>query len=76
MKNEDTSLWGARIERGRITVTETDANSIERYTIESIDRPGVTVYGLPGIGGPYSAGTQVYFFAFEDGKGYALCAIL
>ena len=73
MKSEDTSPWGARIERGKITAA-TGSGTARRYTIESIDRPGVTLYAMPGAG-TYGEGALVYFFAFRDGKGLAIAEI-
>ena len=70
MKNEDNSLWGAKIERGRIIVSRS-ADEGRRCDVESIDRPGVIFYGLPSPA-LHDGGDMVYFFAFEDGKGAIL----
>lgn len=70
MKNGDNSPWGAKIERGRITAIE--GEEPRRYTVESIDRPGVTGCGLTGREDTYTIDETVYFFLFEDGTGAVL----
>ena len=72
MKNENTSPWGAKIERGEITAVHGDADDTFRYDIKSIDRPGVTAYGLSTTNGTFHPGEKVYFFLFGDGKGMIL----
>lgn len=75
MKNEDNSQWGARIERGEVTGKHGTSGSYT-YDVKSYDRPGVEVYGLAtSDGGEYAAGSKVYFFTFEDGKGLILNGI-
>ena len=64
MSKENKSPWGAKIERGRVTSIE---NGL--YTVESIDRPGVTGYGLYCFSGSVSQNDVVYFFLFPDGTG-------
>jgi len=78
MKNENTSPWGARIERGRITAITTDALGTELYTVESIDRPGVVAYGLSLLNENFDPpiGTSVYFFMFDDGTGQVMSQII
>lgn len=77
MKNENTSPWGARIERGRITAITTNALGADYYTVESIDRPGVVGYGLTLVNESFdpSIGTSVYFFVFDDGTGQVISQI-
>ena len=74
MKHEDDAPWGARIERGRIARAETIGGEM-RYDVESIDRPGVKGWGLPGMGFEVHANSSVYFFIFDDGDGRVLCEI-
>ena len=73
MKCEDISPWGAKIERGRITARHEDSGKYT-YDIESIDRPGALFYAMPGDG-QLETGGNVYFFAFEDGKGFVMTQI-
>lgn len=75
MKSEDNFPWGAKIERGKVTAARENENTAYRYDVDSIDRPGVTVYDLTALGGVYAAGSAVYFFTFEDGKGMILGGI-
>ena len=77
MKSEDISLWGAKIERGKILAVHQIAEEVFRYDVESIDRPGVKAYRMPDVSGEgYSAGQKVYFASFEDGKGLVFCGIV
>lgn len=71
MKSEENAQWGARIERGRVKAVVTDDGSA-RYDVESYDRPGVTAFGMPGLGDEVHVGDDVYFFIFEDGLGCVL----
>ena len=73
MSDESKSLWGSRIERG--VITGKSENGGYAYDVESIDRPGVIAYGLPGDD-DMSIGTKVYYFSFEDGKGLVLHQII
>lgn len=77
MNNENTSPWGARIERGRIAAITTDELGTDFYTVESIDRPGVTGYGLTLINETLDPpiGASVYFFMFDDGTGQIMSQI-
>ena len=70
--NEENFRWGAKIERGKIIAIDEYERGVYRYDVTSIDRPGVTAYGLPCQGGPFYIGTKVFFFVFEDGKGLIL----
>ena len=72
MKNENCAPWGARIERGEVVGKHPDAQNTYLYDVQSIDRPGVTAYGLPSIYGEYARTVKVYFALFEDGKGLIL----
>lgn len=63
-KENNPPKWGAKIERGRVTGVDDGL-----YTVESIDRPGVTGYGLPCFWGSVSQNEVVYFFLFPDGTG-------
>lgn len=71
MKNENTSPWGAKIERGEITAVHRDADDTFRYDIKSIDRPGVTSK-ISCSRDMLSPGAKVYFFLFDDGHGMIL----
>lgn len=73
MNEECKSPWGARIERG--VISGKTVNGGYAYDVESYDRPGVIFYGLPGEDN-LDIGTNVYFFAFEDGKGLVLHRII
>lgn len=60
---------GATIERGKILTAETDG-----YTVESLDREGITSPLMTAIGNDtYTVGDPVYFFLFHDGTGKILC---
>lgn len=67
MKNESKLPWGAVIERG--TITAADGGT---YTVESIDRPGVTAWELESTDPNIAVGDTVYFFVFWDGKGLVI----
>lgn len=70
MKNDDgRCLYGAAIERGKVTAV--NAGGI---TVESWDRPGVRAAGLGKViaAETITAGDNVYFFLFEDGKGFVI----
>ena len=66
MKCETNFPWGARIERGVVTASESGLTAT--CDVRSIDRPGCVFAGMPSPAA-YEAGTAVYFFAFDDGKG-------
>lgn len=67
---EKCGEWGARIERGKILASEDG-----KYTIESYDRDGLSVTGLPAVGNEsYAVGDRVYFFLFSDGTGAVIGA--
>lgn len=68
MKCDNTSQWGAKIEQGKAIDSRQVTESVIRCDVESIDRPGITFYGLLSDK-LYSAGALVYFFAFDNGKG-------
>lgn len=65
--------WGARIERGKVTGTETSGGNI-RYILASYDRNGITTPGLAPLpaGETYAEGDGVYFFLYPDGTGRIL----
>ena len=68
------SEWGAKIERGRVTVVA-GSGAGALYDIESYDRPGLELKGLRAFGGAaFGVGDKVYMFAFPDGTGMALGA--
>lgn len=56
--------YGARIERGKII----RANE-GKYTVASLDRPGIIAEGMQAISGNFEAGEMVAFFMFRDGIG-------
>ena len=63
--------WGAQIERGVVC-----AVTLEGYTVESFDRPGVTAAGLRDMTGTERrTGEKVYFFLHGDGTGRILCGM-
>lgn len=69
MECENNSRWGARIERGVVTASAAGANPT--CDVKSTDRPGCVFYALPSPSA-YAAGTAVYFFAFDDGRGMVI----
>ena len=66
MDHDNNFPWGARIERGVVTASAAGANPT--CDVRSVDRPGCAFYALPSPSA-YAAGTAVYFFAFDDGRG-------
>lgn len=69
MKDQELP-WGARIERGEIVSVTLGEGDVHLYDVESLDRPGVTGYGLQALNDAlYAEGQDVYFFLFEDGTG-------
>ena len=65
-----TSEYGARIERG--IVLEANENG---YRVQSLSRDGIIAPAITGLDATaYAAGTIVYFFLFEDGRGKILSA--
>lgn len=60
---------GAMIERGIVR-----AAADGRYTVESLDRPGVVTPPLGALG-THAAGGRVYFCLFDDGCGLVLAAM-
>lgn len=76
MSRTDELPWGAKIERGEVIAVHTSGETDFRYDVKSIDRPGVTAYGMAAARGSYGEGAYVYFFLFEDGNGLILDAML
>lgn len=68
MTDEKKTPWGALIERGRLIWT--DGNG--KYTVESMDRPGIISLPMKTAGGTYQTGDRVYFAVFGDGSGIIL----
>lgn len=66
MDRESKPQWGIRIERGIVTAAAQGLTT--RCDVRSIDRPGCVFDGLPSPE-PYAAGTAVFFFAGDDGRG-------
>lgn len=67
--NMNTDFYGAVIERGKISTV-----SINGYTVESLDRQGITTPLITGIDDTnYTVGDIVLFFLFRDGTGKILC---
>lgn len=69
MSGAEMGEWGAKIERGRITGAKRNENGMTKYTVESIDRPGVASGNISWDGETIPAETLVYFFLFGDGAG-------
>lgn len=60
--------WGTRIERGIVT-----AASGGEYTVNSYDRPELTVSGIKNkSGATIAANDKVVFYVFTDGVGAIL----
>jgi len=61
-------MYGAHVERGIITFTDNGM-----HTVKSFCRDGLSISGLPAIGGAiFNIGDRVYFFIFDDGTGLIL----
>ena len=69
-------MYGASIERGRIT-----GQAEGGYTVASLDRDGIESPAIPTIpvsgagGAEYAVGDMVYFFLFRDGTGGIICKV-
>lgn len=67
MKREHNPPYGALIERGRIAQADAEAGT---YTVESLDRPGVTTPPMKTIDEAIlDEDALVFFFMFNDGGG-------
>ena len=65
------ALYGAVLERGRVTEVQED-----RYRIVSLDRRGITTPPLPALQGTQvQAGDTVLFCMFDDGSGMVIAAM-
>ena len=63
-------IYGAVVERGRIS-----ADSIDGYEVESLDRRGIVAPSLRAVTEQtFAVGEIVYFFLFPDGTGKILCS--
>jgi len=72
LDRKERPCWGAVIERGIVRSSSSIAPGRYSYTIDSVDRPGVTATDIPQVQ-TYAAripdGGLALFFMFDDGTG-------